>query len=151
MLLNGVLEQLENAETEECYWELKKFMVLVLKANPNILEYVYTPLVETRTLDSSRIGVRPPGAWGRRPPEKPANENAVTTGFGVELIDSEDDPQPGPPVPSLHQSVRTVSRGDRAGSEPESQCRRDLAGLSRENTRIWLTTVKEKHDRKSTS
>jgi hypothetical protein len=30
------------------------------------------------------IGVRPPGAWGRRPPAKPANANAVTTGFGVE-------------------------------------------------------------------
>jgi hypothetical protein len=26
------------------------------------------------------IGVRPPGAWGRRPPSKPANENGVTTG-----------------------------------------------------------------------
>ena len=29
------------------------------------------------------IGVRPPRAWGRRPPAKPANE--VTTGFGVGL------------------------------------------------------------------
>jgi len=47
--LYGVPEQLENAETEECYWELKKFMVLALKANPNILECRYTPLVETRT------------------------------------------------------------------------------------------------------
>ena len=47
--LYGVPEQLENAETEECYWELKKFMVLALKANPNILECLYTPLVETRT------------------------------------------------------------------------------------------------------
>jgi uncharacterized protein len=28
---------------------LKKFMVLALKANPNILECLYTPLVETRT------------------------------------------------------------------------------------------------------
>ena len=28
--------------------------------------------------------MRPPGAWGRRPPAKPANENGVTTGFGVE-------------------------------------------------------------------
>ena len=47
--LYGVPEQLENVETEECYWELKKFMVLALKANPNILECLYTPLVETRT------------------------------------------------------------------------------------------------------
>ena len=30
---------------EECYWELKKFIVLALKANPNILECLFTPLV----------------------------------------------------------------------------------------------------------
>jgi hypothetical protein len=34
-------------------------------------------------LKAAGIGVRPPGAWGRRPPAKPANE--VTTGFGAEL------------------------------------------------------------------
>jgi len=31
-------------------------------------------------LKAAGIGVRPPGAWGRRPPAKPANENQVTTG-----------------------------------------------------------------------
>ena len=31
-------------------------------------------------LKAAGIGVRPPGAWGRRPPAKPANENGVTTG-----------------------------------------------------------------------
>src|SRR5262250_308574 len=31
-------------------------------------------------LKAAGIGVRPPGAWGRRPPTKPANENEVTTG-----------------------------------------------------------------------
>lgn len=44
--LAGVPEQLENNETEECYWELQKFMELALKANPNVLECLYTPLVE---------------------------------------------------------------------------------------------------------
>lgn len=42
----GVPEQLENKENEECYWELQKFLILALKANPNILECLYTPLVE---------------------------------------------------------------------------------------------------------
>ncbi len=42
----GVPEKLENKETEECYWELQKFLILALKANPNILECLYTPLVE---------------------------------------------------------------------------------------------------------
>jgi len=47
--LYGVPEQLENSATEECYWELGKFIVLALKANPNILECLYTPMVETTT------------------------------------------------------------------------------------------------------
>jgi uncharacterized protein len=42
----GVPEQLENDETQECYWELQKFLILALKANPNILECLFTPLIE---------------------------------------------------------------------------------------------------------
>lgn len=42
----GVAEQLELDPTQECYWELQKFLILALKANPNILECLYTPLVE---------------------------------------------------------------------------------------------------------
>lgn len=47
--LFGVPEQLENRETDEVYWELRKFVVLALKANPNILECLYTPIVEMST------------------------------------------------------------------------------------------------------
>lgn len=47
--LFGVPEQLENKETEECYWEIKKFLILALKANPNVLECLYSPLIETAT------------------------------------------------------------------------------------------------------
>ncbi len=47
--LYGVPEQLENDATEECYWELQKFLVMALKGNPNILECLYTPLVEHAT------------------------------------------------------------------------------------------------------
>jgi uncharacterized protein len=47
--LYGVPEQLENDATQECYWELRKFLILALKANPNILECLWTPLVETET------------------------------------------------------------------------------------------------------
>ena len=39
-------EQLENEATQEVYWELQKFLTLALKANPNVLECLYTPLVE---------------------------------------------------------------------------------------------------------
>lgn len=44
--LYGVPEQLENEETQEAYWELQKFIVLALKANPNVLECLYSPIVE---------------------------------------------------------------------------------------------------------
>ena len=43
----GVPEQLENHDTQETYWELQKFLTLALKANPNVLECLYTPLIET--------------------------------------------------------------------------------------------------------
>jgi len=44
--LYGVPEQLENHQSQECYWELQKFLLLALKANPNVLECLYTPIVE---------------------------------------------------------------------------------------------------------
>lgn len=45
----GVPEQLERPDSDECYWELEKFLRLALKANPNVLECLYTPLVEVRS------------------------------------------------------------------------------------------------------
>jgi hypothetical protein len=56
--LYGVPEQLENAERQECYWELQKFLSLALKANPNILECLFTPLVEYSTDIADAILVR---------------------------------------------------------------------------------------------
>jgi len=47
--LYGVPEQLENEATQEAYWELQKFVTLALKANPNVLECLYTPIVEMAT------------------------------------------------------------------------------------------------------
>ncbi len=57
--LYGVPEQLENEETQEAYWELRKFLILALKANPNVLECLYTPLVEHATpLAEELLGMR---------------------------------------------------------------------------------------------
>ena len=48
--LYGVPEQIgERRRSEEVYWELQKFLALALKANPNVLECLYTPLVEHAT------------------------------------------------------------------------------------------------------
>jgi uncharacterized protein len=47
--LYGVPEQLDYNATEEMYWEAQKFLTLALKANPNILECLYTPVVEDAT------------------------------------------------------------------------------------------------------
>ncbi len=44
--LYGVPEQLENPDSQETCWELQKFLTLALKANPNVLECLYTPIVE---------------------------------------------------------------------------------------------------------
>ena len=44
--LASVPEQLET-DNEEVYWEIEKFIRLALKANPNVLECFYSPLVET--------------------------------------------------------------------------------------------------------
>jgi len=47
--LFAIPEQLENEETQETYWELGKFLKLALKANPGILECLYTPRIEDAT------------------------------------------------------------------------------------------------------
>jgi predicted nucleotidyltransferase len=47
--LYGVPEHLEDNATEDFFWEAQKFVVLALKANPNILECLYTPIVESAT------------------------------------------------------------------------------------------------------
>jgi uncharacterized protein len=47
--LYGVPDQIERHQTQEHYWELQRFLVLALKANPNVLECLYTPLVEKTT------------------------------------------------------------------------------------------------------
>src|SRR5439155_23327297 len=47
--LDGVPEQIEKDETQECYWEVAKFLRLALRANPQVLECLNTPLVEPAT------------------------------------------------------------------------------------------------------
>lgn len=44
--LYGVPEQLENPQNQDTYWEMQKFIALALKANPNVLECLYSPMVE---------------------------------------------------------------------------------------------------------
>jgi Predicted nucleotidyltransferase len=47
--LFGAPEHFEDNGTQSCYWELQKFLTMALKANPNILECLYSPLVERVT------------------------------------------------------------------------------------------------------
>ncbi|MBI2927959.1 MAG: nucleotidyltransferase domain-containing protein [Verrucomicrobia bacterium] len=47
--LFGAPEQFEDHAAQSCYWELQKFLLMALKANPNILECLYSPLVEKVT------------------------------------------------------------------------------------------------------
>ena len=47
--LFGAPEQFEDNAAQACYWELQKFLVMALRANPNILECLYSPMVEKTT------------------------------------------------------------------------------------------------------
>jgi hypothetical protein len=47
--LFGAPEQFEDNAAQNCYWELQKFLTMALKANPNILECLYSPLPEKQT------------------------------------------------------------------------------------------------------
>jgi len=47
--LFGAPEQFEDNTTQSCYWELQKFLIMALKANPNILECLYSPMIEKVT------------------------------------------------------------------------------------------------------
>jgi uncharacterized protein len=47
--LFGAPEQFEDSASQSCYWELQKFLIMALKANPNILECLYSPAVEKVT------------------------------------------------------------------------------------------------------
>lgn len=47
--LYGAPEQFEDNATQSCFWEVQKFLVQALKANPNILECLYSPIVEKVT------------------------------------------------------------------------------------------------------
>jgi hypothetical protein len=44
--LFGAPEQFEDNATQSCFWELQKFLIMALKANPNILECLYSPMIE---------------------------------------------------------------------------------------------------------
>ncbi|MEK7865456.1 MAG: nucleotidyltransferase domain-containing protein [Planctomycetota bacterium] len=50
-------EQVEFAEggRDEVYWELEKYLVLALKANPNVLETLWSPIVTVKTEVGERL------------------------------------------------------------------------------------------------
>ena len=56
--LFGAPEQFEDNTTQSCYWELQKFLTMALKANPNILECLYSPMVEKVTPLGEELLVR---------------------------------------------------------------------------------------------
>jgi uncharacterized protein len=57
--LFGAPEQFEDNASQSCYWELQKFLTMALKANPNILECLYSPLVEkVTTLGEGLLSIR---------------------------------------------------------------------------------------------
>jgi len=72
-------------------------------------------------LKAAGIGVRPPGAWGRRPPAKPANE--VTAGSGAV--------QPGVTVKPNRENL---SNREKAKAEPAKPANEVTTGFGVEST-----------------
>ena len=57
--LQGAPDYLERGAMDEAYWELAKFCILALKANPNVLECLNTPLVRHLTpIGEELLGLR---------------------------------------------------------------------------------------------
>jgi uncharacterized protein len=52
--LAGIPEQLES-DDERVYWEIGKFIRLALKANPNIIEVLFSPLVEVMRPEAEEL------------------------------------------------------------------------------------------------
>ena len=53
--LDGVPEQIEDPVADRVYWEYEKFVRLALKSNPNILEVLWTPIVNAVTAEGERL------------------------------------------------------------------------------------------------
>ncbi|EIP98903.1 putative nucleotidyltransferase [Opitutaceae bacterium TAV1] len=53
--LFGAPDQFEDNEAQTCYWELQKFLVMALRANPNMLECLYSPLVDKTSVIGDRL------------------------------------------------------------------------------------------------
>src|SRR5262249_46064006 len=57
--LAGIPEQLEDDATQTTIWEIAKFLRLALKANPMMLEVLYSPIVQfASALGRELIGLR---------------------------------------------------------------------------------------------
>jgi hypothetical protein len=81
-------------------------------------------------LKAAGIGVRPPGAWERRPPAKPANENQVTTGS--------DAAKPTPTINPNPENLSTEGKA-KATSKPANAV---TAGLGVESTGLEVEEPK---------
>src|ERR1700677_4206550 len=69
-------------------------------------------------LKAAGIAVRTSGAWGRRPPAKPANENEVTTGSDAAKPASTVNPNPNPiPNPENLSSKGTAKAPSKPANE----------------------------------
>ncbi len=68
-------------------------------------------------LKAAGIGVRPPGAWGRRPPAKPANENGVTTGSDAAKPDITVNPNPNANPENLSTKGKAKARTAKPANE----------------------------------
>ena len=70
-------------------------------------------------LKAAGVGVRPPGAWGRRAPAKPANE--VTTGSDAGQVERTANPSPNPNPENLSTKGKVKTKAKAKGAKPANE------------------------------
>src|SRR5258708_335521 len=86
-------------------------------------------------LKAAGIGVRPPGAWGRRPPAKPANENGVTTGADAAKPTHTINPNPNPNPENLSYKGKTKTKSAKPANGVTTGFGLESTGLEVENAK----------------
>ena len=90
-------------------------------------------------LKAAGIAVRPPGAWGRRPPAKPANENGVTTGSDATEPTQTINPNPNRNPENLLTKGKAKAQGAKPANAVTTGFGAESTGLEVENPKWSLS------------
>jgi hypothetical protein len=94
---------------------------------------------ETGVRKAAGIAIRPPVAWGRRPPAKPANENGVTTGSDATEPTQTINPNPNRNPENLLTKGKAKAQGAKPANAVTTGFGAESTGLEVENPQRSLS------------